>query len=108
MNASAWNQVVISDETEELVKASIAPSTVETYQFAMQQVEIWLDGRSLSDNRLADYITALYQDGKSPSTIGKIVAAVKWTVKNQGMGIPFEIAVLPMMHSFGRCVGVTT
>ena len=50
MNASTWKQVVINDETEELVKASIAPSTVETYRFAMQQLEIWLDGRTLSDN----------------------------------------------------------
>ena len=91
MNASAGNQVVISGETEELVNASIAPSTVETYRLAMQQLERWLDGRSLNDNRLATYITGLYQDGKSPATISKTVAAVKWTVKNQGIGIPFEI-----------------
>ena len=94
MNASAWNHVIISDETEELVNASIAPSTVETYRFAMEQLEKWLDGRTLSDNLLATYITALYQDGKSPATIGKIVAAVKWTVKNQGVGaknLSFEI-----------------
>ena len=91
MNASAWNQVVISDETEELVKASLAPSTVETYRLAMQQLESWLDGRVLNDNLLATYITELYQDGKSPATISKIVAAVKWTTKNQGVRIPFEI-----------------
>ena len=91
MNASAWNQVVISNETEELVKASIAPSTVETYRLAMQQLEKWLAGRTLSDNLLATYIPGLYQDGKSPATISKIVAAVKWTVKNQGGRILFEI-----------------
>ena len=94
MKAPTWRQVVISDETEELVKASIAPSTVETYRLAMQQVEIWLEGRSLNDNLLANYITGLYQDGKSPSTISKIVAAVKWTAKNHGVGakkLSFEI-----------------
>ena len=91
MNASTWNQVIISDETEELVKASLAPSTVETYRLAMQQLEKWLDGRVLNDNLLATYITGLYQDGKSPATISKIVAAVKWTTKNQGIRIPFEI-----------------
>ena len=91
MNASTWHQVIISDETEELVKASLAPSTVETYRLAMQQLEIWLDGRVLNDNLLANYITGLYQDGKSPATISKIVAGVKWTVKNQGIKIPFEI-----------------
>ena len=91
MNASVWNQVTISDETEELVKASLAPSTVETYRLAMQQLEKWLDGRVLNDNLLATYITGLYQDGKSPATISKIVAAVKWTTKNQGIKITFEI-----------------
>ena len=91
MNVSAGNQVIISDETEELVNASVAPSTVETYRLAMEQLEKWLDGRTLSDNLLATYITALYQDEKSPATISKIVAAVKWTVKNQGVGISFEI-----------------
>lgn len=91
MKASTWNQVTISDETEELVKASLAPSTVETYRLAMQQLEKWLDGRVLNDNLLATYITGLYQDGKSPATISKIVAGVKWTVKNQGIRIPFEI-----------------
>ena len=91
MNKSGRNHLVISDETEGLVKASIAPSTVETYRLAMQQLEIWLAGRSLSDNLLANYITGLYQDGKSPATISKTVAAVKWTAKNHGVGIPFEI-----------------
>ena len=90
MNASIWNQVVISDETEELVKASIVPSTVETYRLAMQQLEIWLDGRSMSDNLLADYITELYQNGRSSATISKIVDAVKWTVKNHGVGAKTE------------------
>ena len=91
MNESVWNQVTISDETEELVNASLAPSTVETYRLAMQQLEKWLDGRVLNDNLLATYITELHQDGKSPATISKIVAAVKWTTKNQSGGILFEI-----------------
>ena len=81
----------ISDETEELVNASIAPSTVKTYRHAMKLLEIWLDGRPLSDNLLANYITELYQNGKSPATISKIVAAVKWTIKNHGERIPLEI-----------------
>ena len=85
MKTSDRNHLVISDETEELVEASIAPSTIQTYRLAIQQLEIWLDGRVLNDNLLATYITGLYQDGKSPATISKIVAAVKWTIKNQGI-----------------------
>ena len=86
MKTLAWNQAAISDETEALVNASIAPSTVKAYRCAMQQLENWLDGRALCDTLLASYITALYQDGKSPATISKIVAAVKWTAKNHSEG----------------------
>lgn len=91
MNESNRNHLAISDETEELVNASVAPSTIQTYRLAIQQLEIWLDGRSVSDSLLANYITGLYQDGKSPATISKIVAAVKWTAKNHGETIPLEI-----------------
>ena len=94
MKKSAWNQVAISDETEELLNASIAPSTVKAYRWVMQQLENWLDGRDLCDNLLASYITELYQDGMAPATISKIVAAVKWTAKNDGVGannFTFEI-----------------
>ena len=87
MNESERNQLVMGDKTEESVKASVAPSTVKTYRFAMQQLDIWLAGHSLSDNLLATYITELYQDGKPPATISKIVAAVKWTVKNHDAAI---------------------
>ena len=91
MNKSTRHHSAISDETEELVRASIAPSTAKAYRHAIQQLEIWLKGRSLSDSLLANYITALYQDGKSPATISKIVAAIKWMAKNHGMGISLEI-----------------
>ena len=60
MKKSGRKHVAVNDETEGLVKASIAPSTVETYRLAMQQLEIWLDRCSLSDSLLATYITGLY------------------------------------------------
>lgn len=91
MNESDRN---ISDQTKALIKATVAPSTIKTYQHAIQQFEIWLDGRYPNDSLLANYITELYQDSKSPATISKIVAAVKWTAKNRGLetsGFSFEI-----------------
>ena len=91
MNESDRN---ISDQAKAFIKASVAPSTIKTYQHALQQFEIWLDGRPSNDSLLANYITGLYQDGKSPATLSKIVAAVKWTTKNGGVGVgdfAFEI-----------------
>ena len=91
MNESDRN---ISDQTQALIKAGVAPNTIKTYQHAIQQFEIWLDGHPPNDSLLANYITELYQNGKSPATINKIVAAVKWRTKNDGVGVgdfSFEI-----------------
>ncbi len=91
MNESDRN---ISDQTQALSKAGVAPSTIKTYQHAIGQFAIWLEGRPPNDSLLANYITELHQDGKSPATISKIIAAVKWTAKNHGVGtrgFSFEI-----------------
>ena len=45
--------------------------------------DTWLSGRTLSDALLANYITKLHDNGKSPATIGQAVAAVKWQLKHQ-------------------------
>ena len=44
---------------------------------------MWLSGRTLSDALLANYITKLHDNGKSPATIGQVLAAVKWQLKHQ-------------------------
>ena len=62
---------------------SLSENTLKAYQRALQCLEIWLSGRTLSDALLANYITTLHEDGKSPATIGQAVAAVKWQLKHQ-------------------------
>lgn len=95
MNESNRNSVAIGDDTEGSVKASIAPNTVKAHRQATQQFEVWLAGRSPSDNLVANYITELYQNGKSPATINKIVASVKWVTKNRGLGTSdFSFAIM--------------
>ena len=73
----------LPQETESLIKASIAENTLKAYQLALQSLTVWLSGRVLSDALLANYITALHEAGKSPATIGQVVAAVKWQLKHQ-------------------------
>ena len=73
----------LPEETESLIKASIAENTQKAYQRALQSLETWLSGRTLSDALLANYITTLHEEGKSPATIGQLVAAVKWQLKHQ-------------------------
>ena len=69
--------IAIASETASLIKASLAENTLRAYQRALQDLETWLSGRTLSDALLANYITTLHEAGKSPSTIGQVVAAVK-------------------------------
>ena len=85
VNAAEPNTAILQlpEETETLIKASIAENTQKAYQRALQSLETWLSGQTLSDALLANYITALHETGKSLATIGQAVAAVKWQLKHQ-------------------------
>ena len=78
MNTSAYTpkpsttSLQLPEETEFLIKASIAENTLKAYQRALQNLTVWLSGRTLSDALLANYITILHEDGKSPATIGQL------------------------------------
>ena len=95
----------LPEETESLIKASIAENTLKAYQRALQSLTAWLSGRTLSDVLLANYITALHEVGKSPATIGQIVAAVKWQLKHQSqesINFPITQATLAGIRREGR------
>ena len=92
-------------ETETLIKASIAENTLKAYQRALQSLTNWLSGRTLSDALLANYITALHDNGKSPATIGQVVAAVKWQLKHQSqetVNFPITQATLAGIRRAGK------
>ena len=92
-------------ETASLIQASISKNTLKAYQRALQSLTIWLSGRTLSDALLADYITGLHEAGKSPSTIGQIVAAVRWQFKHQAqqqLSLPVTYATLAGIRREGK------
>ena len=95
----------LPEETASLIKASIAENTLKAYQRALQKLTDWLSGRTLSDALLANYITALHDNGKSPATIGQVVAAVKWQLKHQSQGsvnFPITQATLAGIRREGK------
>ena len=75
--------VYLPEETESLIKDSLSENTLKAYQRALAKLEGWLSGKILSDALLANYITEMHRDGKSPATIAQAVAAVKWQLKHQ-------------------------
>ena len=95
----------LPEETESLIKASIAENTLKAYQRALQSLTNWLSGRTLSDALLANYITQLHEAGKSPATIGQAVAAVKWQLKHQSqdtLNFPVTLATLAGIRRAGK------
>ena len=93
------------EETESLIKASVAENTRKAYQRALHALERWLAGRSLSDELLATYITTLHKDDKSPATIGQAVSAVKWQLKHQSteqMNLPITLTTLAGIYRDGK------
>ena len=91
MNQRQATDLDISTETRDLIKRSIAPNTERAYKTATQKLEAWLDGQNLTDGLLATYITELHRQGKSPSTIAQVVAAVKWTASKSRIDVVGEI-----------------
>ena len=107
VNATETNTAIgqLSEETETLIKASIAENTLKAYQRALQELTAWLSGRILSDALLANYITQLHETDKSPATIGQVVAAVKWQLKHQSqesVNFPITQAILAGIRREGK------
>ena len=107
VNAVEPNVLVpqLPEETEFLIKVSVAENTRKAYRRALHALERWLSGQTLSDALLATYITTLHEDGKSPATIGQAVAAVKWQLKHQSteqIHLPITLATLAGIRRDGK------
>ena len=58
---------VVNDDTKALIASSVSENTERNYRYWSKAIETWLGGRSLDDGLLAEYITGLHAQGKSPS-----------------------------------------
>ena len=92
---SSTTSIQLPEETASLIKASVAENTLKAYQRALQKLTDWLSDQTLSDALLAAYITVLHDNGKSPATIGQVVAAVKWQLKHQSQ----EFVIFPITQA---------
>ena len=83
---------VVNDDTKALIASSgLGKHACRNYRYWSKAIEAWLGGRSLDDGLLAEYITGLHAQGKSPATISQAVAAVRWQAKNAGIEIVGEV-----------------
>ena len=97
--------VYLPEETETLIKGSLAENTLKAYQRALQRLTRWLSGQTLTDALFATYITEMHTDAKSPATIAQAVAAVKWQLKHQSqdtLNLPITQATLSGIRRNGK------
>ena len=99
----------IRPKIKNLIHSSISDNTKKAYRRALQAVEDWIpSGETLSDNLLAAYLTELHENGKSPSTISQVVAAVKWRLKHEvdeDFAMPITNATLAGIRRDGKARG---
>ena len=74
----------IASGTGEVIRANVSENTLKAYEHATRKLEVWLEGRLLTDAVLAEYIRFLHAEGKSPATINLVVSAVKWMAEYRG------------------------
>lgn len=70
--------------TTDLIQASISANTQRVYRHSIEKLEAWRGERTMDDGLLAEYITHLHVQGKAPTTISQVVAAVKWYATHRG------------------------
>ena len=103
---SPQNPLLISEETKKLIRSSFAENTIKNRKNALGKLDDWLNGRPLSDELLADYISYLYAKGKAPGTISVVVAATKWILKERNGGadvvMPLTTATMRGIRKEGR------
>ncbi len=100
------NAIAIKQETEKLIRASIAPNTMKAYQHSLAGIQTYLSDQNLafSDNALAAYITYLHGQGRAPSSISIVVAAARWQLRNQNKDydLPITTRTLAGIRRDGR------
>ena len=75
----------IASGTGEEIRANVSDNTLKAYEHATRKLEDWLDGRTLNDTTLAEYIRFLHTEGKSPATINLLLSAIKWMAEYHGI-----------------------
>ena len=97
---------MIPEPTARLVEKSFAENTMRNRKLALQQFSHWLRDREITDGRLAQYITHLFEQGKAPGTISIVVAAVKFLLKHHNGGksvdLPITTATMAGIRREGR------
>ena len=106
IDVRSTGRLPVAADTVELIRAGVSDNTLKAYRSATQKLFAWLSGRVIDDGLLAQYITDLHSQGKSPATIALVVAAVKWQAKDLsidgGLSLPITARTLAGIRHAGK------
>ena len=92
----------LPESARSLAAASLSANTRRVYARALERLEVHLAGRALDDARLATYLAALFDAGRSPAVAGQVVAAVRLRAKLLGLPSPSGAATDRVLAGFRR------
>lgn len=82
------NALTTRVSSRELIRKSVSEKTKATYRDALHRLEAWLseEGYALDDQGLAEYLTYLFNEGKSPATASIVISAVRFFARKAKLG----------------------
>jgi len=78
----------VSKSTQHLIQSSISENTKIAYKRALSALEVWLQGKPLTDSLLSEYLTLCYEKGLAPASIAIVPAAVRFSARLRGIESP--------------------
>ena len=102
VEAPAADLVTARATARTLAEASISANTAAAYRSALKRVDVWHGDRPISDTSLAEYLGALFDEGRAPATASVAVAAVKFRAKLAGQPNPTGENVSRVLAGFRR------
>lgn len=81
-------QTPVSPRLADLFSHSISRNTARAYEAALTRLDARMGGSGPTDHGLAEYLGELYGQGRAPSSIALVVAAVKFRARLQGVSSP--------------------
>ena len=73
------------ERASELVAASVSVNSRRAYEGTLRRFRDWLDGRSLADATLAEYLAARFEAGHSPAA-ERVLAGFRREGQTRGRG----------------------
>lgn len=85
-----------------LINGSVSKNTRRVYLSQLRRLDAWLDGRSLNDATLAEYVGWLYESGVASATPTQAIAACRFEARITGVDDPCGALTKRALAGFRR------